>query len=288
MPVTRIIYLDIDGTLRDEVRGVTPQTAQALEQCQARGIYIVLCTGRNPASIQPDVRRLPTDGLIAGGGCYVRVRGSTLRRAHFLRRTAEAALRLAGQGGAGLAMETEGSIFMNKSAAQFYTQDFERKLLGCPQPELVRRNNQIRYEDNLAGLDLTTTPVHKICLIGPQQVIRQAAEQLAGLARTVQQGSWNDSWYLELLPPGCGKGSALRMVNRYLGIPRAGSLCFGDGANDLDMFRAAGTRVAVRGSCPALVQLADSLCGPPSESGIAQELVRRHILPAPPQTQKGA
>ena len=124
--------------------------------------------------------------------------------------------------------------------------------------------------------------------IGPQQVIRQAAEQLAGLARTVQQGSWNDSWYLELLPPGCDKGSALRMVNRYLGIPRAGSLCFGDGANDLDMFRAAGTRVAVRGSCPALVQLADSLCGPPSESGIAQELVRRHILPAPPQTQKGA
>ena len=178
MPVTRIIYLDIDGTLRDEVRGVTPQTAQALEQCQARGIYIVLCTGRNPASIQPDVRRLPTDGLIAGGGCYVRVRGSTLRRAHFLRRTAEAALRLAGQGGAGLAMETEGSIFMNKSAAQFYTQDFERKLLGCPQPELVRRNNQIRYEDNLAGLDLGRTPVHKICLIGPQQVIRQAAEQL--------------------------------------------------------------------------------------------------------------
>ena len=65
--MTRIIYLDIDGTLRDEVRGVTPQTAQALEQCQARGIYIVLCTGRNPASIQPDVRRLPTDGLIAGG-----------------------------------------------------------------------------------------------------------------------------------------------------------------------------------------------------------------------------
>ena len=130
--------------------------------------------------------------------------------------------------------------------------------------------------------------MHKICLIGPQQVIRQAAEQLAGLARTVQQGSWNDSWYLELLPPGCGKGSALRMVNRYLGIPRSESLCFGDGANDLDMFRAAGTRVAVRGSCPALVQLADSLCGPPSESGIAQELVRRHILPAPPQTQKGA
>ena len=35
-------------------------------------------------------------------------------------------------------------------------------------------------------------------------------------------------------------------------------------------------------------ELADSLCGPPSESGISQELVRRHILPAPPQTQKGA
>ena len=284
----RVIYLDIDGTLRDETEGVTPQTARALEQCRAQGIYIVLSTGRNPASIQPDVRRLSTDGLIAGGGCYVRVQGRTLRRAHFLRPTVQAALALAARSGAALSLEAEGCIFMNKSAAQFYARDFERKLLGCPQPELARRDHCIRYEDNLSSLDLRRTPVHKICLIGPRQAILQASGQLAGLARTVQQGRWDGSWYLELLPPGCGKGSALRMVNRYLGIPRSGSLCFGDGANDLDMFRAAGTRVAVRGSCPALVQLADSLCGPPSESGIAQELVRRHILPAPPQTQKGA
>ena len=186
-------------------------------------------------------------------------------------------------------METEGSIFMNKSAAKFYTQDFERKLLGCPQPELVRRNNQIRYEDNLAGLDLGRTPVHKICLIGPQAGHPAGGRAAGRLARTVQQGSWNDSWYLELLPPGCGKGSALRMVNRYLGIPRAGEpLLRGRGKRPgiCSVPRAPGWRCG--GSCPALVQLADSLCGPPSESGIAQELVRRHILPAPPQTQKGA
>lgn len=285
--MTRIIYLDIDGTLRDEVHGIQPGTVRALEQCRALGIYIVLCTGRNPGSIQPDVRRLKTDGVIAGDGCFVWVKGKQLRRVSFSAETAGKALALAARTGAGLSMETEEGIFMNGRAAGFYTRDFERKLSGCSWPELVRRRHSIRYEDNLADLRPEETPVHKICLMGSEDDIRQMEELLKGCSRTVQRGIWNGCEYLELLPPGCGKGSAVRMVNRCLGIPKEDSLCFGDGENDLDMFQAAGIRVAVRGSCPALVGQADSLCGPPGEDGIARELARRGILPSYLQMQKG-
>lgn len=276
MQLTRIIYLDIDGTLRDEVQGVTLRTAQALEQCRAKGIYIVLCTGRNPASIQPDVRCLPVNGLIAGGGCYVWLGGRELYRNFFPEQTVAAAWTTASQLGLGLSMEAEYQIFMNKDAAQFYREDFERKLVGCTDPFLARHRNQICYEDNLDTLEFTQTPVHKICLMG--KGVSLAARELSNLCRIVQRSTS----YLELLPPGCGKGSAIRLVNRTLGIARADSLCFGDGENDLDMFDATGVRVAVRGGCPALVRQADSICGLPSESGIADELERQGILSSIP------
>lgn len=276
--MTKIIYLDIDGTLRDETTGVPACTQEALHACKAQGIYIVLCTGRNPASIQPDVRSLQTDGLIAGGGCCVRLRGKTLRSVYFAQRTAAAALHLAAQGGLGLSLESEQEIYMNKSAAQFYERDFAHKLLRSPQPERARQNNRILYQDNLGTLALSRTPVHKICLLGAQPAIDAAQRQLSGAARVVQRRKWNGSDYLELLPPGCDKGSAVRLVNRTLGIARADSLCFGDGENDMDMFDAAGIRVAVRGGYPALTRRADFLCGSPAEGGVAAELKRLGIL----------
>lgn len=271
----RIIYLDIDGTLRDEASGVTPRTADAVRRCQAQGIRMVLCTGRNPASIQTDVRQLPTDGLIAGGGCYIWLEGKLLCRNSFSPPTASAVLDEAEGLNLGVSAEAEEQIFMNQAAALHYRTDFERKLAAAPCPALARRNNRIRYEDNLRALDLAKTPIHKICLIG--DAVPALARGLSGRAQVVQQ----TETYLELLPPGCGKGSAIRLVNRTLGIPRHDSLCFGDGRNDLDMFAAAGVRVAVQGGCPDLIRQADSLCPPPSESGIAEELERRGILPRP-------
>ena len=272
----RIIYMDIDGTLRDEVHGITQRTADAVRRCRAQGIHMVVCTGRNPASIQPDVRQLPADGLIAGDGCYIRLGGKLLRRSCFPPQTVAAVLAAAARLGLGLSMEAEEQIFMNQSAALYYQTDFERKLAGSSAPALARQNNCIQYQDNLSALDPAKTPIHKICLIG--NLVSALAKSLSGQAQTVQQ---RDA-YLELVPPGCGKGSAVCLVNRALGIPRAESLCFGDGANDLDMFAAAGVRVAVQGGCPALIQQADSLCPPPAESGIAEELERRRILPCPP------
>ena len=66
MTVTDIIYLDIDGTLRDERRGIPESAKRAVQKCMDNGIFIVICTGRNPGSIQEDVKLLRTDGVISG------------------------------------------------------------------------------------------------------------------------------------------------------------------------------------------------------------------------------
>lgn len=59
--MTEIIYLDIDGTLRDEREGIPESVVWALNECRKNKIQIVICTGRNQTSIQDDVMKLPWD-----------------------------------------------------------------------------------------------------------------------------------------------------------------------------------------------------------------------------------
>lgn len=276
--MVKIIYLDIDGTLRDERTGITNAVKAALSACRKKGIYIVICTGRNLGSIQEDVMALETDGIISGGGCHIQMLGKQLKAEHFSENLLGQMLELIQTRSLGASLEGERVMYMNQEAAEFYQEDFEKKVRGYPQAEQTRRRNGIRYADNLNHLRKEPAAIHKLCLISTEENIKTAQKLLGPMTQTVQKRRWNDRWYLELLPEGCEKGSAVRMINQRLSIKKQESMSFGDGENDLEMFQATGIRVAVKGGSPRLKAYADSVCEEPSEDGISKELKRRGIL----------
>ncbi|MCI9184831.1 MAG: HAD-IIB family hydrolase [Lachnospiraceae bacterium] len=172
--MVEIIYLDIDGILRDEQKGVPDSAAWTIGQCRKYGIRIVICTGRSSGMVQEDVMALQTDGMISGGGCYIQYRGRE--------------------------------------------------------------------------------------------------------AQLVQKWKWNGRWYLELLPKGCNKGTAVYRLNKELGILKSRSMSFGDGVNDIDMMKATGVAVAVGSGDMRIRKYASSVCEAAAEDGIYKELVRRNII----------
>lgn len=64
----KLLILDIDGTLRDEVQGIPKSAKKAIHLCQRNYCNVVICTGRSMGTIQDDVLSLGVDGYIAGGG----------------------------------------------------------------------------------------------------------------------------------------------------------------------------------------------------------------------------
>lgn len=61
---------------------------------------------------------------------------------------------------------------------------------------------------------------------------------------TLHRYLWGDG-FLEVVPEGADKGSALEFIAGQLGVPRSEVVAFGDGANDITMIDWAGTGVAV-------------------------------------------
>ena len=65
----RVLALDLDGTLTNDEKKVTPRTRAALDAAVAKGVTIVLASGRPTAGIMPLAKDL---GLDKKGGCILR------------------------------------------------------------------------------------------------------------------------------------------------------------------------------------------------------------------------
>lgn len=75
---SKIIFIDIDGTLLME-NGMVPESAvQACKQARENGHLLYLCTGRSKAEIYDYIWEIGFDGLIGAAGGYVESGGEML------------------------------------------------------------------------------------------------------------------------------------------------------------------------------------------------------------------
>ena len=66
MAEIKVLALDLDGTLTNDQKEVTPRTRAALDAAIERGVTVVLASGRPTAGITPLAKDL---GLDKKGGC---------------------------------------------------------------------------------------------------------------------------------------------------------------------------------------------------------------------------
>lgn len=283
--MVKAIFLDIDGTLRDECSGVPQSAYTAVRMCRERGIRILICTGRNLASIQEEILSMDTDGIIAGGGCLIAENGYVQKKSYFQKPETERIQEYLLTRELPFAMESQERIFMNRAAAVLLRQDFIGKLKGLGAEEIRKREkeNSIPYEDTLKEYMHSPDHIHKFCLWCRPEDWEAVCATVPGWGAVVQQSAPTDGkirkWgYLELQPAGCTKGQAIRWWCRRNGIRLKDTMSFGDGKNDVDMIRTTGIGVAMEDGDEELKQWADSLCRPAARDGIYRELVRRGII----------
>ena len=72
MAEIKVLALDLDGTLTNDQKEVTPRTRAALDAAIERGVTVVLASGRPTAGITPLAKDL---GLDKKGGCILSYNG---------------------------------------------------------------------------------------------------------------------------------------------------------------------------------------------------------------------
>ncbi|RME49846.1 MAG: HAD-IIB family hydrolase, partial [Caldilineae bacterium] len=214
----RLLALDLDGTIVADLSTISRRVRAALQQAMARGVTIVLATGREYAVTARFARRLKTNGpLICYQGGLVRDprTGHTLL-AHFIP--------------ADLSRRVIRFARARKLPMLLYTAD--NAFAELPTPLMRRTFRQAGapfalVNNLLAVLNDDTLPL-KFLFIQPEgesAAVYRLLQRAFGDALTVTQ---SHATMVETTPPGVSKGAALRALAEHLGIPLSQTVAIGD------------------------------------------------------------
>lgn len=277
MPV-RLIAIDIDGTLLDS-RGRLPEANRVtIAEAADRGIEVVLVTGRTFHFAQPlsDVLPSSTTFIVSNGALVKSPRGETLLARLLPRETARDVL--------------AASRAYREYAALVFDRDDERPTV-FEQIDWDDPKRRRYYERNRAFLAqrvpledaLTADPV-QIMFNGPVETMRGLAAQLARLPNAAErfavartEYATRDFCLLDVIGPGCSKGSTLARWVARRGLAREHVMAIGDNLNDREMLAFAGVPVVMGNAVPALKTAGWPITGTNDEAGLA-DAIRRYAL----------
>ena len=255
---TRLIALDLDGTLLNEKMHVSEKTRQVMELCAQRGIEIVPATGRALLAVPEEVLSLPgvhygifTNGAVVrdfGKNTWVSRRHPVIYDMYV----------------------SEGGVSETRLLAQL-------EEYGIPERECAYiRATRRAVTDMVEYLREKKCPVQKMNLNFKDRESKQAVRaQLEAMPEVLVTSSL--PWNLELNAAGITKGSGLRNLCQYLGIEAEETMAFGDGENDWPMLEVAGIGVAMENGAPFLKERADRIAASNREEGVA-EAIRQWVL----------
>lgn len=275
MHMYKLVVLDIDGTLRDEISGIPQSAIHAITLCRAKHCQVIICTGRSMGTIQADVKALDVDGYICGCGCYILHHQKTLCDVSLPKQQIQKVRAYLKDANIAFAFESKDRVYMNQGAKEIFD---EMNRTKGKQKNVNKQYIQetIRYEDNIHTFQ--DQPIHKLCLWTNEEVYQHVQSIMGDTITLAQQDSYGNLHYYEIIQNGYHKGNALKLLQKKLHIQKEETICFGDGDNDIEMFKASGCAIAMKHSHHRLKEHASAICEDVCEDGIYLELKRRNIL----------
>lgn len=265
----RLVALDLDGTVVGDNLIILPRVKEAVAAAQARGVRVILATGRMFSSSLPFAREL---GI---AGPYIAYNGALVM-------DAEGQIHLSDPVPKPLVHEVIDLAEREGMTLNLYVDD--RLCVAEMNDDVEFYNTIAQVEPRIVG-DLRSfvdqlrpdQDVHKALIIAePDHVARlqpQVEEEYEGRLEAVM----SRDRFIEMTGAGVSKGRTLARLCEAWGIRPEEVLAVGDHFNDVTMLRFAGVGAAMGNAPEAVKAVADFVVGTVHEGGVA-DAIERFVL----------
>ncbi|MDQ1135491.1 Cof subfamily protein (haloacid dehalogenase superfamily) [Microbacterium sp. SORGH_AS 1204] len=271
--MTRIAFLDVDGTILEHGSVIAPSTVDAITQARANGHLVWLCTGRAEADIHPDVVAIGFDGAISNGGAYATRDGELLLERTLPEGDVAALEEYFQSHGIHYFLQTHDAVYASPGMADTMEEFLrarhaqradELAALGLPS-DIDHRQRDLRP---VADVDRDRVAKAVFVSPSPDTVAHAAAELGEGFHVIPGSMPLPGGSNGEIGRAGVTKGSAITEVLGVLGLSATDAIGIGDSWNDVEMFEVVGTPVAMGNAEPELQRLAGRVTTPVLEDGV--------------------
>ncbi|MBM7616561.1 Cof subfamily protein (haloacid dehalogenase superfamily) [Weissella uvarum] len=263
MSEIELLAFDMDNTLLNPEKQLSPRTTRVLKQLHQAGKHIVLCTGRPFPNVAPFINELelnhPDDFVVLfNGGCVKNiVSDANLFDAHFDLADVQDMFAFIHDQQLPIDLVAQNEVI----SIQDYGQSPYHELLNKRMPY-----QQIALANLPADLNF-----NKFVVAAPEATLDQFIQLLPAhpeLTQTMDHVRSRRN-LLEFVPKGVNKASGLQKLLDHFNLDAQQLMVFGDEENDAPMFKLAGTSVAMGNAIPEIKALATDVTASNAQDGVA-------------------
>ncbi|HCK87308.1 MAG TPA: hydrolase [Erysipelotrichaceae bacterium] len=244
----KYFFFDIDGTLTNIHTGqIVPSALETLRRLEANGHMVAIATGRAYYKTTAFAEKAGIRNLVANGGAAFVIDGKLVRNRPLDREKALTVIREADALGYGILVAINDSTDVVMRDQRFIEQAGER-----------REPTNYILKENMEWDDLED--IYKIYISIPEEEeYRMKNRDLLGHIRMNTPYFWYQH---------DAKDEGIRDMVAYMGGDIHDVVVFGDGENDMVMFRKEWTSIAMGNGYPPLLEKADYVTDAAEDDGI--------------------
>lgn len=273
----KVIIMDVDGTLTNGEKVITPKTKEALLKAEEKGAILILASGRPTSGLMDFARELKMDQY---HGLLVSYNGSKVVDCE----TNEVLFNQALSVEEGKAVLEHMKKFdrvrpmIDKGEYMYVTNVYDNIIQwkGKPFNVMEYESRGGKYKlcevDDLAAF--VDYPLNKILTTSDPEYLQAHYKEMMEPFKDTLSCMFTGDFYFEFTAKGIDKAKALDTVLTPMGYQRDEMIAFGDGHNDASIVKYAGIGVAMENAVQDLKDIADEVTLSNEEDGIAVSLYK--------------
>ena len=271
----KLLVLDLDGTLTNKQKKITPHTKETLLKIQEQGVKIVLASGRPTYGIAPLAEQLELqkyEGYILAynGGEIIDWKTKELMYKNLLDHDVLPYLYECAKKNDFAIVTYDGEYVLTEKPDDEYV--LKEALLNVMKIKKVdnfldANVMKIKKVDNF--LDAVKHPIAKCLIVGEPTRLAELEKEMYEHLKDHMGVFRSEPYFLELVPKGIDKAQSLAVLLKEIGLTREEMIAIGDGFNDLSMIQYAGLGIAMANAQEVVKENADFITLSNEEDGVA-------------------
>ncbi len=256
----KVAVFDIDGTLTNSHKEITPKTYDAIMQLQKQGVTVVIASGRPTPGVIPIAKKLHLEQyggyiLSFNGGKITNCQtGQVIYNQVLPTHLLDKASKLAKQYNSTTLIQVDESVYTDKADNQYA--QLEAGINGLTLKEIPDFSTYYEH------------PLNKIMVVNDADILEPIVpvfqRELGDEANVFR----SEPFFLEIVPTGVDKATSLSHLLTHMNLRREDMAAFGDGYNDLTMIEYAGMGIAMENAQESVKAIADFITRSNDKDGI--------------------
>lgn len=258
----QLLALDLDGTLTNSRKEITPSTRDALIDIQKKGKKVVLASGRPSQGVLPLAEELHLGDygsyiLSYNGGRITDCRSGEIIYSKYLPNDVAAPLLeiVKKYPGIDILAYTDTELISGGD-----TNEYSEKESFINHMPITKVDDFVSY--------VTKNNNNKFLITGEPELIQEVKAEAEKQFHSYLSIYFSDPFFLEIMPQGIDKAHSLTKLLTSIGFSTDAMICCGDGYNDLTMIETAGLGVAMENAQPLVKESADYITKSNDEDGV--------------------